>query len=633
MSRARRGRLPLYQSVAETLDGQIFSGGTPIPLPHVVGPVPDWVEALRWGGDGALPFAAADEENGLYWSAVYGETSNAAAVFKTMDSYSTTAPVVDPGNGLTEGARLVRNDTIPDGVLAEGFSVFARVNKEAAGYLYFGLLNADNTAYLDGGLDDGIDLWDSNGGSYYGAGASVESRLNVVAARFPVGGDPLTVYANGALGAGAAAVDTYTDIGFDAGQGTTAVKLVAFYPLQPVDGMAEMTQVPWLELVSILAGSGTILQDRTAIESHFSVKALGGAAPLIFSVLSGELPDGVTFDENGLTGTPAESGDFDFVLQVEDDDGQQATVEVTFTVVTPVTLLSRNPPTPLQGELYNYQFTYSGIGEPLASRVGFELHAGEIGDNVPSAYFTFQPGTSDQPNDRLQWDSVNLGTYDFSIHLFDTGGSPSDDTIRVHWEVVAREFDPLVITSASPMPDGFADGITAYAYAIEGDNFTYGSDMAFAITDGTVPAGAFFDGSHNFCVNALVEPGDYTFTVEATRHADGATATKEFTLHVAGESFTMPDPQPSLPAPTAGVPYTGQIDKTGTAYFYFYLIGGAGGSDMPTGLTVDPNTGEVSLPVPVSGHYGFTAYTSRYFEAEHINGIDQLSVVVEWDIA
>jgi hypothetical protein len=47
--------------------------------------------------------------------------------------------------------------------------------------------------------------------------------------------------------------------------------------------------------------------------------AVGGVAPYVWSVASGTLPKGIALEQNGLLhGTPLESGEFQFTVEVSD---------------------------------------------------------------------------------------------------------------------------------------------------------------------------------------------------------------------------------------------------------------------------------------------------------------------------
>src|SRR5690606_25966637 len=75
-------------------------------------------------------------------------------------------------------------------------------------------------------------------------------------------------------------------------------------------------------LPSPLAITTTTLEDaREGVPFSASLDATGGTADgYAWSVSAGALPLGLSLAANGtLSGTPQESGDFDFTVQVEDD--------------------------------------------------------------------------------------------------------------------------------------------------------------------------------------------------------------------------------------------------------------------------------------------------------------------------
>jgi hypothetical protein len=58
---------------------------------------------------------------------------------------------------------------------------------------------------------------------------------------------------------------------------------------------------------------------NVGMEFHMFLRASGGSPPYVWSVASGELPDGITLTPEGLlSGRPTKPGKFDLVLKVED---------------------------------------------------------------------------------------------------------------------------------------------------------------------------------------------------------------------------------------------------------------------------------------------------------------------------
>jgi len=76
------------------------------------------------------------------------------------------------------------------------------------------------------------------------------------------------------------------------------------------------------------------------VEFHILLHATGGVPPYVWSVASGDLPDGVTLTPEGLlAGRPAKPGTFTFTLKVEDSGRPAHTINKDFRVVVAASLL------------------------------------------------------------------------------------------------------------------------------------------------------------------------------------------------------------------------------------------------------------------------------------------------------
>jgi len=76
------------------------------------------------------------------------------------------------------------------------------------------------------------------------------------------------------------------------------------------------------------------------VEFHILLHATGGVPPYVWSVASGDLPDGVTLTPEGLlAGRPAKPGTFTFTLKVEDSGRPAHPINKDFRVVVAASLL------------------------------------------------------------------------------------------------------------------------------------------------------------------------------------------------------------------------------------------------------------------------------------------------------
>jgi hypothetical protein len=79
---------------------------------------------------------------------------------------------------------------------------------------------------------------------------------------------------------------------------------------------------------------------ESGVEFHVLLHANGGAPPYVWSVASGDLPEGITLTAEGLLGgRPTTAGDFAVTLKVEDSGHPPHTVTKDFRLVVTASLL------------------------------------------------------------------------------------------------------------------------------------------------------------------------------------------------------------------------------------------------------------------------------------------------------
>jgi Putative Ig domain len=94
-------------------------------------------------------------------------------------------------------------------------------------------------------------------------------------------------------------------------------------------------QAPPLAIVDEL-----LPQLDAGVEFHILLHASGGAAPYVWSVASGDIPEGVTLTPEGLlAGRPTKPGAFTFTVRVEDSGRPAHTINKEFKAVVAASLL------------------------------------------------------------------------------------------------------------------------------------------------------------------------------------------------------------------------------------------------------------------------------------------------------
>lgn len=172
-----------------------------------------------------------------------------------------------------------------------------------------------------------------------------------------------------------------------------------------------------------------------------SLIATFGTPPYTYTVLSGNLPPGLTLDSTTglISGTPTMAGLFDVTYQITDSLGNSIEEVCPFTVNSGGPLLTGIcPPTAILGEPYNQAIQPSDGVPPYT----FAL----IGGNLP-------PGLSLDPSTGvISGTPTTLGTWTFTVRITDSTGATVDLTCSLA---------VILASSLCPNPTGGAGLTTA----------------------------------------------------------------------------------------------------------------------------------------------------------------------------
>jgi hypothetical protein len=284
----------------------------------------------------------------------------------------------------------------------------------------------------------------------------------------------------------------------------------------------------------------------------FSFTASGGVQPYSWSLAAGNLPAGLTLFPAGLlSGTPTQTGSFNFTVRVTDAANGNVTRAFTLIVASGLTITTTSLPQGTRGVVYNFVFSAAGGQPPYAWAIVDGVTPAGLNLNASTGEFSGIPTAT--------------GTFAFVVRVTDRLGATASASISV--VVVATA---LVIDTAS-LPGGTVGVFYSQTIAASGGVPPY----AFNITGGTLPTGLSLNVNTGLLSGTPSAAGTFTFLVIA-RDAVQQTATRSYTVVVTAQSGV-------LPTGLVGTPYRHRLETSGlTPPVQCSLIGGR----LPAGLTL-----------------------------------------------
>lgn len=303
--------------------------------------------------------------------------------------------------------------------------------------------------------------------------------------------------------------------------------------------------------------------------------------PITLSVSDG-LPPGLTFDEYGeIQGTPTTPGTYTFTVTASNGSPTDTTFTQTLTVTGSSPSISGDAPDTVQGESYDYTYTFGGPPAPTTTKV--------ISGNLPD-------GLSLGGDGHLTGTVYGApGVYTFTVAADNVVGpeATEDDTITVGQ-------DPLSITGTPP-----AAGVGEpydFTFDTEGNGYT-----GTYLSGGTLPRG--LELWNDELTGTPTRAGTYAFTV-VLFDLYGNTATEDVTMQV------LPKPQVSIAGTrawegnsgTTPMSFTVTLSRASTLPVTVHWATGDGtataGSDYQASsgdVTFDPGQTSATVTVPIVG--------------------------------
>lgn len=337
-----------------------------------------------------------------------------------------------------------------------------------------------------------------------------------------------------------------------------------------------------LNVYPTLSISPSYLPD-TLINTHYtqSIVATGGKPPYSNWVISGSLPDGLTFDPSTgiINGTPTSSGNFPFTVSITDLLNNVAENSYNIFVYPPVSITTQSLPNGTISKSYTQTLTATGgdSGTYCWSLPGGSLPA----------------GLALSTNGVITGTPTTAGSSSFSVLVKDCQNS----TLTANGNFSINTYPALTINPIT-LPSGSIGNPYNQTLSATGGYGSY--TWTIASGSGGLPPGLTLS-SAGVISGAPQSGGNCTFTVQVSdsQSPTPATATASFTINVPYNPLQVTTA--SLSSGTAGTLYNQSLAVTGGAQPYSWSILG-----LPAGLKLDSSSGIISgLPADV-GNFNIT---------------------------
>jgi len=167
-----------------------------------------------------------------------------------------------------------------------------------------------------------------------------------------------------------------------------------------------------------LALDATILPDAEVGVSYAKPLGItGGRLPISAKVISGKMPQGLSFNGRKISGTPVKAGKFTFKAEFTDALGFPAQKSFTLTILKPLNISTATLKTGHRQKTYTTTLKVNGGKAPYLWSV--------LSGNLPAAV------TLDDATGQITGVSAAPGTYEFTIRVTDSLGQTSDKTFTL----------------------------------------------------------------------------------------------------------------------------------------------------------------------------------------------------------
>jgi alpha-tubulin suppressor-like RCC1 family protein len=340
----------------------------------------------------------------------------------------------------------------------------------------------------------------------------------------------------------------------------------------------------------VLQADATYPANRASALSLQAPVVTGGTLPLTYTILSGSLPKGVSYADGVFSGTPVVEGSFPLTIEVKDKTGNPQIISFTLVVDKPLPIELGYADTTVLSGYYSY------VVPTLKNAVGgISKATWKVTGTLPTGMSFNEPGHAGQ----FTGVPSTVGVYpDITVEVTDAEGRKQPATIEIGVSLNgAAVFSDVTLTHRKGA--NFSDALAPTNVV---------APLAFTSDDLTA-LGLVVNGTTGSVTGSFRDAGTYLGGVTVKDHFKKE-ATATVTFNIVGD----------LSASGGDATFKRYVDTSGPVPTVLESIGPltyrlASGT-LPSGLSVDPNTGAVSGASDEAG-----TYPNIVVEAKDLDGV------------
>lgn len=327
----------------------------------------------------------------------------------------------------------------------------------------------------------------------------------------------------------------------------------------------------------------TSLPGVTAGVAFSQTLAATGTSPIAWALASGALPAGLSLNTStgAISGTPSAAGSYNFTIRATNGAGSDTQL---FTGTVAAAATAPNITTTTLGSLAQGAPVSVTLEATGTAPISWSVSAGSL-----PAGLTLNSSTG-----QVTGTPTTAGGYSFTIQATNMAGS---DTQSFSGSVTAAVAPSITTTTLAAMTQG-----QAYSQAIAASGST---PMTWGISAGALPTGLSINSSTGQISGTPTTSGAYSFTVQAVNSVGSDTQAYSGTVAAAANPPVITTT--SLSAMTEGAAFSQTLVASGDQPIAWSVTVGS----LPTGLSLNGSTGQISGTPTTAGGYSFTVTASN----------------------